>query len=424
MLLEFTVGNYRSFYKKRTLSMIAEALKEEPMGNVAHTGRYNVLKTAAVYGANSSGKSNLLIAMQTMCVCVLTSVRLNDNERLPYEPFLLLKNNHGFTYFEVVFTLDDSLFRYGFTYDANHIDNEWLFVRGINNDKRTREKMLFVRSEEGIGVDEVNFPEGIGNESKTNANRLFLSLCQQLGGNVSKKIMAWFLNGISVISGLSNHRYHNYSLGSLHQKDEKSVLMKHFYDKLNLGFKQLNTREDKVRDVEQVSPELRSMLGIINGDKKIILSTEHTLYDDDGKVCGNVDMLFEEHESAGTQKLLDISGPLFETLQDGTVLIVDELDAKMHPLISQYIISLFNNPDTNPKNAQLIFSTHDTHLLSLRMLRRDQIWFTEKDSAEQTDLFNMMDIVLPDGSKPRNDANYEKNYIAGRYGAIPYIVND
>ena len=119
-----------------------------------------------------------------------------------------------------------------------------------------------------------------------------------------------------------------------------------------------------------------------------------------------------------------MAGHIFEVLDSGWVLVIDELDAKMHPLISQQIIKLFNDPKTNPNNAQLIFTTHDTHLLSSKMLRRDQIWFTEKNDVEQTDLYCLTDIVLPDGSKPRNDANYEKNYIAGRYGAIPYIVND
>lgn len=122
--------------------------------------------------------------------------------------------------------------------------------------------------------------------------------------------------------------------------------------------------------------------------------------------------------------MFDLSAPIFDTLYTGATLVIDELDAKMHPLISQYIIELFNNHETNPKNAQLIFTTHDTHLLSQKILRRDQIWFTEKDSQEQTDLYSLMDIVLPDGTKPRNDANYERNYIAGRYGAIPYILND
>ena len=115
-----------------------------------------------------------------------------------------------------------------------------------------------------------------------------------------------------------------------------------------------------------------------------------------------------------------MSGPIFDTLQRGSVLFVDELDAKMHPLISQQLIM----SETNPRNAQLIFTTHDTNLLSSHLLRRDQIWFTEKDSQEQTDLYSMMDIQFADGTKPRNDSNYEKNYIAGRYGAIPYIIND
>lgn len=127
---------------------------------------------------------------------------------------------------------------------------------------------------------------------------------------------------------------------------------------------------------------------------------------------------------SGTTKLFNLSGVLFEALKGGYTLVVDEMDASMHPLISQQLIMLFNDPETNPKNAQLIFNTHDTHLLSSGLLRRDQIWFTEKNHSEETDLYNMMDIVFPDGTKPRNDANYEKNHIAGRYGAIPYILNE
>lgn len=162
----------------------------------------------------------------------------------------------------------------------------------------------------------------------------------------------------------------------------------------------------------------------MQGKKSIELDSVHNVYSEKGKVIGTINFSFEDRESSGTNKLFDLSGPIFETLYSGAVLVVDELDAKMHPLISQYIIELFNNPETNPKNAQLIFTTHDTHLLSQKILRRDQIWFTEKDAKEQTDLYSLMDIVLPDGTKPRNDANYERNYIAGRYGAIPYIIND
>jgi len=121
--------------------------------------------------------------------------------------------------------------------------------------------------------------------------------------------------------------------------------------------------------------------------------------------------------------MIDFSGPIFDALQNGKMLIIDELDSKLHPLITMQIIKLFNSPETNPSKAQLLFATHDTNLLSTDIFRRDQVWFTEKDEVEQTDLYALDDFVFADGTKVRKDANLEKNYIAGRYGAIPYITN-
>lgn len=194
---------------------------------------------------------------------------------------------------------------------------------------------------------------------------------------------------------------------------------------MRLGFNNIFTHEEEPNVPQDLPMELKALFQReIQGKKSIELDSIHSVYSEKGKIVGTINFSFEDRESSGTNKLFDLSGPIFETLYSGTVLVVDELDAKMHPLISQYIIELFNNPETNPNNAQLIFTIHDTHLLSQKILRRDQIWFTEKDSKEQTDLYSLMDIVLPDGTKPRNDANYEKNYIAGRYGAIPYILND
>ncbi|MCD8211095.1 MAG: ATP-binding protein, partial [Prevotella sp.] len=162
----------------------------------------------------------------------------------------------------------------------------------------------------------------------------------------------------------------------------------------------------------------------IPGKKSIELDSIHNVYSSEGRVVGEINFSFEDRESSGTNKLLDLSALIFKALYTGSVLAIDELDAKTHPIIPQYVIALFNDSKTNPNNAQLIFTTHDTHLLSQKILRRDQIWFTEKNSQEQTDLYSLIDIVLPGGAKPRNDANYEKNYISGRYGAIPYILND
>ena len=423
MILEFTVENYRSFYGKKTLVLEADkALKECSDMNLFEYNKHTLLRSLALYGANSSGKSNLVSAMHTMARCVLLSVKLNDNEELEYDPFLLLKGNDSPTMFEIVFLKGDYYYRYGFRYNLERIVDEWLFRKTT---PRSKEQMLFVRNEEGIFVDEGNFPEGAGYEEKTNDNRLFLSLCQQLGGEISRQVISWFQSEFNVISGLNNQQYRSYSKLFFHKKEQYSVDALEFFQKLRLGFNSILTHEEEPNIPSDLPTELRAMFQKeMQGKKSIELDSVHNVYSEKGKVIGTINFSFEDRESSGTNKLFDLSGPIFETLYSGAVLVVDELDAKMHPLISQYIIELFNNPETNPKNAQLIFTTHDTHLLSQKILRRDQIWFTEKDAKEQTDLYSLMDIVLPDGTKPRNDANYERNYIAGRYGAIPYILND
>lgn len=423
MLLEFTVENYRSFLKKKTLVLEADkALKECSDTNLSDCNKYTLLRSLALYGANSSGKSNIVSAMHTMASSVLLSVKLNDNDELDYDPFLLLKGNNRPTMFEVVFLKGKYCYRYGFRYNREQIVDEWLFRKTT---PRSKELMMFVRDEEGIFVEESNFPEGVGCEEKTNDNRLFLSLCQQLGGECSRQVISWFQSDFNIISGLNNRQYRTYSKMFFHKKENSSADAIEFFRKLRLGFDNILTHEEEPNIPQELPMELKALFQReTQGKRNIELDSVHNVYSPSGKVVGTINFPFEERESSGTNKLFDLSGPVFETLYTGTVLVVDELDAKMHPLISQYIIELFNNPKTNPQNAQLIFTTHDTHLLSQKILRRDQIWFTEKDSKEQTDLYSLMDIVLPDGTKPRNDANYERNYIAGRYGAIPYILND
>lgn len=418
MLLEFTVGNYRSFYEKRTLSLCAQGLQEEPMSNVIKQGKYSILRSVAVYGANSSGKSNLIKALRQMDHCVLASVKLNPDDKLPYDPFLL--NEFGEmepTFFEVEFLLNDTHYRYGFQYNRDRIVGEWLFVVLNKRSERT----LFIRNEEGIGFDENNFPEGLGKVEATEDNRLFISLCAQLKGPVSQQVMAWFQDGINTLSGINNDVYRGYTTFLFHEQKPESKDVMGIFSDLQLGFESVMTHEEKIQFPNDIPDELKRIILDKTEGKNVVVDAVHKKYDKRGNPNGSINFDFEDRESAGTNKMFDLAGPIVDTLQGGKTLIIDELDAKMHPLISQYIIRLFNNPEKNPKNAQLIFTTHDTHLLSAKLLRRDQIWFTEKDGSEQTDLYNMMDVVFPDGTKPRNDSNYEKNYIAGRYGAIPYI---
>ena len=354
--------------------------------------------------------------------CVVDSVRLNDEDELLYDPFLLLKDVHEPTLFEITFLQDSFYYRYGFRYYKATIEDEWLFRKTTS---RSKEHELFIRNANGIAINEEEYPEGnIGNNVKLNNNRLFLSLCAQLGGNTAKKIVSWFLHDLKVIGVLENEVYRSFSKTFFHEKEEESKDALKFFKQLQLGFERLLTHEvESIPD--GISKEKRQYLSKERmGMKQIEIDSVHNLYNHKGAVCGTVKFTFDERESSGTRKIFDLAGPIFDTLYHGSTLIIDELDAKMHPAISQHIIGLFNAADSNPRNAQLLFTTHDTHLLSRKRVRRDQIWFTEKDATEQTDLYCLMDVVLPDGSKPGNGTNYERNYNAGRYGAIPYIINE
>lgn len=424
-LLQFTVGNCLSFSEKKTFEMIASSIKDDPITNVVSQNRYKYLKTAAIYGANSSGKSNLIKAMGLMGNMVTESVKLNDNDDLPYDPFLLSNENKNKpTHLEIVYLQDNTRVRYGFEYTLTSITEEWLFIKKGN----ASENVLFIRNQEGIGVSDDAFPEGVGLEEKTNNNRLFLSLVAQLGGTISKQIIEWFKTGYNVISGLNSSGYKGFTKQMFLKKEKGCDDAFNLFKKLQLGFQSVFATENDIDEdilLSKIHSELKDrILKDLKGKKSINIITTHKIYNKKGDIIGEESFDLQKRESAGTNKIFDLAGPIFDTLLNGKVLVVDELDAKMHPLISQHIISLFNNPESNPKNAQLIFTTHDTHLLSSNMLRRDQIWFTEKDKQERTDLYTIMDIVFPDGSKPRSDSNFEKNYINGRYGAIPYIVND
>ena len=401
--MQFTVGNYRSFHQARTFSMVPSSIQDNPKECVVAEGHYRYLTAAAVYGANSSGKSNLVMALATMKRMVLNSVKLNDHDFLFYDPFLLAEDSGNQpTHFEIVYLdADETRVRYGFDYTLRQIEREWLFI----SKKNKKELPYFVRDEEGIGVDEMLFAEGIGLEERTNDNRLFLSLVAQLGGTISKNVLDFFNSGYNVISGLNSQGYEGLTERQFLNKEAESVDALQFFKDLQLGFIDIETDEHEIE----------------KGRKAIDVFTVHNIYNKDGEITGKQRFRFDYCESQGTQKLFELAGPLFEALRHGRLLVMDELDAKMHPLISQHIIKLFSSEKTNQHHAQLLFTTHDTNLLSSHLLRRDQIWFTEKDKAESTDLYSLMHIVLPDGTKPRGDGNLERNYIKGRYGAVPYL---
>lgn len=421
MLVQFTVGNFLSFNQKRMLNLEAKGISELKT-NISTFKAQKILRSAVIYGANSSGKSNLIRALERMREVVLASVRLNDSDELDYSPFLLsTETENQPTFFEIIFWHDSTRYRYGFEYNLKQIVNEWLFT----GKSETNEKPLFLRTAEGIGVD-AKFKEGEGNESKTNNNRLFVSLVAQLGGDISKKVLEFF-NGYNVLSGLEHNDYTGFTMRMLHKNLNGCEESLELYQKLKLGFQDIKAIESDFNPLEipdNIPDKLKAkLIKDLSGKRSISLKTVHNKFDKNGKIVDLVLLDKLKNESEGTNKIIDLSGPIFDTLQLGKALIIDELDAKLHPLITMRIVELFNSPQSNPNNAQLIFATHDTNLLGEELFRRDQIWFTEKDEKEQTDLYSLYDFNLPDGSKVRNDSNLEKNYIRGRYGAIPFITN-
>jgi len=419
MLLEFSVGNYLSFKNKTTLSLAAGSIKEHNDTNIFSTERSSLLKGAVIYGANGSGKTNFIRAMSTMRKLVLLPFKQSSAVELDITPFLLnTETEKTPSFFEVVFIINDIRYRYGFEADDKKIYAEWLF-EAIKNVERP----LFIREENGIEVMKA-FPEGKDLEKRTRDNALFLAVSDQFNGKIVKRIMQWFSN-FNTISGLSHEGYKGITFEMLENK-EGSLALFHFYKKLDLGFENLtiSKRRFNLKELPNDMPEslVKELMTDLDGPFKIDIRTIHKKYNAKNEVIGSVDFGMRNQEAAGFNQLFNISGHLFDVLNKGGVLIIDGLDASLHTLLTLAVTKLFNSKEFNRNNAQLIFATHDTNLLYYGNYRRDQIYFVEKDQYGVSDMYSLVEYK-EDVKTIRKDHSVEKNYIGGRYGAIPFIGN-
>lgn len=417
MFVNFTVKNYRSFRQERTFHMEAGSIKEHKE-SVIHAGKFNLLPLAVFYGANSGGKSNLIRAISTMRSMVLRSIRLNNGDALPYNPFALDEVSETLpTLFEIQFIKNNVLYRYGFEYNKNEIISEWLYEKCVGE----KEYELFMRLHDNIEVSQKRFGEGVGKEDMANTNRLFLSVVGQLKGAKSNAVMAWFEN-CNVLSGIDSENYEAFTLRMFSEHLEGVDEAQTFFNTLQLGFTRFSVKEvDIPKEAFERLPEVIKSKLDVTSDKLLEPITTHRVYNETGSVVGERDFNKNQMESEGTKKVIEMSGPIFDTLNVGKTLIVDELDAKLHPLLTRNIVLLFMDPQVNKHGAQLIFATHDTNLLDLDIIRRDQIWFAEKDQMESTDIYSLVEFKDEEGRKVRNDRDIKRDYIRGRYGAIPFI---
>ena len=416
MLIEFRVENHRSLLEEQALTLECsrqgDTSDKRPRTIQGHST--SVLPVCAIYGANASGKSNVLSALDFMRESVLNSHRRWDPDSgVPRKPFAWANGVTTPSTFEVTFVLDGIKYQYGFSVDDELVEEEWIFSWPNSRKQvwleRDRDKCHFGDSLKGPNklIQEVTRP-----------NSLFLSASAQNNHKQLSQIFSWFRNIASInASGAMNFihdiRYspkyflsNSFQLSLFDSSEFDSSRANEFTLRL---IELLQSADTGVVDVKTIEDD-RPIKKRFRASSRIML--QHQLDDESS-------WLALEDESEGTKTLFRIAPSLFYVLDRGSVLIVDELESSLHPLLALTILDLFNDPEMNPHNAQLLFTTHDTNLLGTTLgeppLRRDQVWFTEKDGMGKSCLYPLTDF------KPRQTENLERGYLQGRYGAIPFL---
>lgn len=433
MIIQFSVKNYRSFKETSTLSFIAsnydKDTKEEENIILVNKYKLRLLKSAVIYGANASGKSKFIEALMFMRQFILNSSKdTQKGEPIAVESFRLdsesVKNGSEF---EITFLLNNELYRYGIEVSNKIVISEWLFCK-----QKTKESELFYRDLQNITPNHTKIPKAktLIKEKLVRDNALFLSVLSQFNDKTAESILEWFKD-LKTISGLKEEGYLSDTMEMAKDKVQKERILT-FLKKADIGIEDFKLKKHVFEDlnVEKLEDdELKSVLRGLNSyvkktmkeDNKEFFSdviTFHKQYNNKGKYIGNIEFSLKEDESSGTRKFFAMIGQIIKTIDKGNVLVIDELDSKLHPNLVCKIVSLFNSKHLNPNNAQLVFNTHDTNLLSSGLFRRDQIWFTQKDQFGAARLYSLADFKTDEVRK--NEA-FEENYIRGKYGAVPFL---
>ena len=426
MLLEFNFNNFLSFKDPTTLSMIGvKSFKElEDTNTFRVSDKLKLLKSAVIYGNNASGKSNLIKAFGFMRGLVINSFRdalLEENDKkIPLTKFLLnTESEKTPSEFEVVFIFNNTKYRYGFEVEKDKVVSEWLFHT------TSKEVPLFTRENGKFYINKSSFEEGLKLETKTKDNVLFLTLVAHFDGNISNSVIEWFKK-FNVISGIHDRGYKKYTIKKLKEDKEFQKWTNTFVKFLEIS--KMTTAEEEISelDIEKLreqekDEELINLLTSIHKlqskqPKRDQIITWHRKYDENNLLVDTVPFLFDHQESEGTKKLIYLLGPWYDTIKNGKILVVDELDSRLHTNLIKKLIKFFHYESNS--NAQLIFAVHDTNILSKEIFRRDQIWFIDKNQFGASDLYSLGDFK---SEKVRKKSAFDKNYIQGKYGAVPYF---
>lgn len=405
MILEFSVKNFLSFKEKVTFSMIANSNKELN-DNYVEIGGNKVLKSVAIYGANASGKSNLFKILTLVVLMLRSSNSVDINAKLPLIPFKLDKGSvNKPSEFEIKFILDETRYVYGFIADKDKIYDEYLYYY-----PNGRETKIFDRT----NINEYSYTQKDEKilreiETKNAQNKFFLATATNWNFDKTKAAYNFLTNGIGTCNNLEilkNMAYKMYETNPDYLKD----FAIDFLQKADF-----NIEDYQISQIDVPGEFLTAIPEFITKTLPDKPKAYQVLF----KHKNSDNYLSIDEESLGTQMIFAFIPFLADSLKNKKVLIIDELDKSLHPFLVQYIVEIFNDAEINKNGSQLIFNTHDTNLLDLNILRRDQIWFTEKNSETgESDLYSLSDFSV------RKQENVEKGYMLGRYGAVPFIKND
>jgi len=415
MIIEFTLGNFRSIRHKQTLSLLAAPIvSKDPEVDERNVftapGGLKLLKSVAIFGPNASGKSNLLKGLTRMLHFVDKSFQDEDQVKL-FDLFSLdLECETMPAHFEMVFITNDNRYRYGFEIAEQRVSAEWLF--GPANKSEVE---YFTRVGDQIKINKSRFKEGAElPPDKTKPSTLFLNVVEAFNGPIAGVVKSFLTTSIRVNAGANDHTFRNNTLRMMEVEDLRMRIVElmrsadmGIEDIDHISLDNLEIVGDQQLRLQNTSKEEKpsKMLGTVKKVRNLPSGSPPTFFD------------FNDYESEGTKKFFSYSGAIIESLLMGTNLVVDELDSRLHPSLTRKIVELFNSKDLNKKNAQLIFVAHDINLLDPVLLRRDQIYFTEKNTEGETSLYSLINI-----GGVRNDVSYEREYMKGKYGAVPYLA--
>jgi AAA15 family ATPase/GTPase len=426
MFIEFSVSNFRSILSRQTLSMVASPDKAHAQRNVspAKDKDLGVLRSAVIYGANAAGKSNLLRALETLRQLVQNSATsVQEGQRLPVTPFLFSHVSiESPSKFEIIFIADDGVrYHYCCALSAERVTEEWLVAYPQGRAQRWFEREYVAESGKQRWWFGPNFKAERAErkvwQEFTRDNALFLSTATQLNNAQLRPVFQWITHKLIVLSpGVQMNPFLSFEL--LREEDGQEKLMR-FMRAADVGIDRLELLEEDLSPpvAGQLAPgamRVRFEFGAPPGvspaaTKRVKVLAWHKCQGSSEDVA--IDM---GDESDGTQKLFEFVGGWLRALDWGATLFVDELDRSLHPHMTRFLVGLFHSQH-NESDAQLVFTTHDTTLLDTDLMRRDQVWFVEKDAQRSSHFYSLLDY------SPRKDEALERGYLKGRYGAIPFI---